>query len=55
MWGSVVSVRDIMNKPGAKGLKMMIHNITHDVIVDRVARRNGIFEGCEWQKFISTT
>ena len=55
MWGTVVPAKDMMTKHGAHAIEKMIHNRSHDVIVDRVARTKGIFEGCDWKPFISTT
>ena len=55
MWGTVIPAKEMLSKYGGSALQGMIHNKTHDVIVDRVARTKGIFEGCDWKPFISTS
>ena len=55
MWGTVIPAKEMLSKYGGSALQGMIHNKTHDVIVDRVARTKGIFEGGDWKPFISTS
>ena len=53
MWGEVNSVRPYIEHSDGVGLKKMITDPEHDVIVDKVARSKGIFEGCDWKPFVS--
>ena len=53
MWGEVKSVKPYIEQPDGAGLKKLITDPEHDVIVDKVARSKGIFEGCDWKPFVS--
>ena len=53
MWGEVRPVEPIINNPTGASLKSMITDPKHDVIVDKIIRSNGIFEGCDWKPFVS--
>ena len=53
MWGEVRPVKPLIETPGGESLKPMITDPEHDVIVDKVARNKGIFEGCDWKPFVS--
>ena len=53
LWGEVKSVKPYIEQPDGARLKTMITDPEHDVIVDKVARSKGIFEGCDWKPFVS--
>ena len=53
MWGEVKSVKPYIEQSDGAVLKKMITDLENDVIVDKVARSKGIFEGCDWKPFVS--
>ena len=53
MWGEVQPVGPIIEASEGAYLKTMITDPKHDVIVDKIIRSNGIFEGCDWKPFVS--
>ena len=53
MWGEAQLVGPIIENSAGASLKTMITDRKHDVIVDKIIRSNGIFEGCDWKPFVS--
>ena len=53
MWGDVHLAKEHFNTAAGHEIKKLVADMDHDVVVDKVARDKGIFEGCKWMPFVS--